>query len=92
MEIVVVLLSHAPALGPVAGRGSVAARAFPSSADWREQEGDGGGLCPSLAVVDCCQPPVHLRKWFSKSFVGILQGSLPLLLSCLGHGCRLDLH
>lgn len=36
-------LLHA-ALGPVVGRGSIAARAFPSSADWREQKGDKGAL------------------------------------------------
>lgn len=45
MEIIV-LPSCAPAFGPVVGRGSVAARTFPSSADWREQEGDGGVSLP----------------------------------------------
>lgn len=55
------------------------------------REKERGCLCPSLAV-DCCQPPVCPRKQFFKIFVWILQGSLPLLLSCLGHGCQLNIH
>jgi len=62
VEIVVALPSRASALDPVVGRGSMAARAFPFSTGWRDQEGD-REVCSSLAVVDCCQPPVCLRKW-----------------------------
>lgn len=50
-------------------------------------EGTGGrrgGPCRSLAVVDCCQSPVYLRKWFSKSLLGFYRDLFPYRFPALG--------